>query len=77
LYWHGAKGTVVLSADGGYSCRWCGLDFVGHWKLRNGSVVITESYRPADENSWHTYTVRLSPDDPSGRPAPVRLERLR
>lgn len=77
LYWHGAKGTVMLAADGGYTCRWCGLDFVGHWKFCDGCVVITESYRPHDENSWHVYSVKLEPDRSSGRPAPVRLERAR
>jgi hypothetical protein len=76
LHWHGAKGAVTLSPDGGYRCKWCGLEFVGTWKLSEGRVVIRESYRPSDAQSWHTYSVMLGPG-PSGRPAAIRLERAR
>ena len=75
LHWHGSRGSVTLTADGRYSCRWCGLNFTGSWKVYEGQLWITESYRPTDSNSWHAYSVSLEPA--SGRPAPIRLERVR
>ena len=77
LYWHGAKGTVTLEADGGYRCLWCGMEFVGNWKLCDGRVTITESYRPSDSNSWHTFTIELGLSTSDARAAAIRLERPR
>jgi len=77
LHWYGASGEVTLSGDGSYRCTWYGLTFVGTWKLAEGVVVITESYRPEDSRSWHTFTAEVCAAPPCGKLAPARLERHR
>jgi hypothetical protein len=77
LYWHGARGTVTLTDDGGYRCLWCGMEFVGRWRSSDGGITITESYRPSDSGSWHTFTIQLRPHPTADQPAAVRLERAR
>ena len=76
LYWHGSRGSVTLACDGSYTCKWCGLQFVGTWRLGEGRLWITETYRPSDKRSWHTFSVALS-DAGAGQPSPIRLERSR
>src|SRR5262249_33890234 len=75
LYWHGSRGVGTLTPDGGHSCRWWGLSFTGTWRLREGQVCITETYRPNDKNSWHTFRAALG--QTASQPAPIRLERVR
>jgi hypothetical protein len=77
LHWHGSAGEVRLSGDGSYRCAWCELTYVGTWKLAEGRVVITESYRPEDSSTWHTFAAEVGAAPSGGQPASVRLERAR
>lgn len=84
MAWGGQSGTVTLTADGGYRCRWGGITFVGSWRIDGeGRLVITESTTPHDPRSWRTYAVCLDPatmtgEVVSGCPSTtVRMRRLR
>ena len=77
LHWYGATGAVKLKSDGTYECTWCGLQFVGSWRVADGRVWITESFRPEAAGSWHHYSVPLHVASVGESPPEIRLERAR
>lgn len=61
LHWQGSRGIATFSPDGGYHCRWHGVEFVGKWNVAGGRIWIKESCRPGVKDSWHTFSVPLTP----------------
>lgn len=46
MRWGEGEGDVIFYKDGGYWCMWLGQQWIGHWKMVDGRLVVTEGVMP-------------------------------